>query len=63
MIQYQLLILLALVPLYYSQRSFAEFEIRKRHTSNNQSIPVGKLILHFIPPHNTVEPEITTYID
>ena len=63
MIQYQLLVLLALLPLLYTQRSFAEFEIRKRHTSNDQAISVGKLTLHFLPPHNSVEPEITTYLD
>lgn len=63
MIRYQLLVVLALLPLLYAQRSFAQFEIRKRHTSNDQAIPVGKLTLHFIPPHNSVEPEIETYLD
>jgi hypothetical protein len=59
----QLLALLALVMAAQAERTFAEFEIRKKHTSGDKATAVGKLNLNFLQTYNTLEPEIRTYLD
>lgn len=46
-----------------SQKSFAEFEIRKKHTGGDKFQAVGKLNIHILQPYNTLEPELRFYLD
>jgi|JI10StandDraft_1071094.scaffolds.fasta_scaffold284650_2 hypothetical protein len=57
-----LALLTTLISLATAERSFAEFEIRKRHTTGDKSILVGKLSLNIDLPYNTVEAYVDSHI-
>ena len=59
----QLVTLLTLVAVIFGQRSYAEFEIRKRSTSGDKSVAVGKLSLNFVQAYNSIEPSVRSYMD